>query len=608
VLGAGLRFTGLSWGLRHVPPQDERYFVENTGWMLARGDLDHRFYEYPGLLFYLLAPVLAFFEPPALGAPAYLAARAVVAGFGVASVVLVFRLGERVAGRGAGLAAALFQAVSPIEVQTAHQVRPDVVLEAFVLLALLAFERVGRDRRGDLLAGAAVGAATALKFSGLLLAPCYALRRLLAATPEDRSVKGAMGTSPRWGREVLWGRLLLAAAAAAGAFVLLSPYSLVHLGSALEGARTQLAYHYTERGRGPQAFAGMAWTYGLVLFRDLGAAGVALTLAGAALVLAEWRRWAPMLAFPFLTVAVFSTAEVHHDRFLVPALGLLAIVAARAVAAVGRRSGTIAVAVALLAAVHPLMASVDYVSGVSRPGTRDLALDWIESNLPAGSRILTSQRDLGIDRRRYEVLEAERLDRTNRLLALDVDAVVSSGPDDRDLIGELESLYIAEPATVHSGAPIRIVRAPSGRRSDYRRLELDPRWVTASESADRAPALVDRDLETLWRTEAAQRPGTWIEVSLPAPTTIARVELRLAGRRQFARNVHVYVAEDGAEWKRIVVLQGRPPVEEQLAGAGPSQLLLFEPVRVRKLRLVQVGQRERPWAVAELEVWGVVVP
>jgi hypothetical protein len=248
---------------------------------------------------------------------------------------------------------------------------------------------------------------------------------------------------------------------------------------------------------------------------------------------------------------------------------------------------------------------VDYVSGVSRPGTRDLALDWIESNVPAGSRILTSQRDLGIDRRRYEVLEAERLDRTSRPLAFDVDAVVSGGPNDRDLLGELESLYTAEPATVHSGAPIRILRAPSGRRPAYRRLELEPRWVTASESADRTPALVDHDPETLWRTETAQRPGTWIEVSLPAPTTIARVELRLGGRRQFARNVHVYVAEDGADWKRISVVQGRPPVEEQVGGGGPSQLLLFEPVRARGLRLVQVGQRERPWAVAELEVWGV---
>src|SRR5437870_4890384 len=105
VLGAALRFTGLGWGLRHLPDLDERWFVEDVARMLSARDLDHRFYEYPGLFFYLLAPVLAFLHPPDFGPSAYLAARAVVALFGVASVGLTYVLGARLADRGAGLAA-----------------------------------------------------------------------------------------------------------------------------------------------------------------------------------------------------------------------------------------------------------------------------------------------------------------------------------------------------------------------------------------------------------------------------------------------------------------------------------------------------------------------
>ena len=56
LLAAALRFTGLSWGLRHRPQLDERFYVANVGHMLNRGDLDHGFYQYPGFFYYLLAP------------------------------------------------------------------------------------------------------------------------------------------------------------------------------------------------------------------------------------------------------------------------------------------------------------------------------------------------------------------------------------------------------------------------------------------------------------------------------------------------------------------------------------------------------------------------
>ncbi|HEY3119960.1 MAG TPA: hypothetical protein VGL15_05010 [Vicinamibacteria bacterium] len=72
VLAAGLRFTGLSAGLRHRPGWDERAFVDAAGLMLASGDLDHRFQEYPALLVYLLAPALAFLHGARPGPGAYI--------------------------------------------------------------------------------------------------------------------------------------------------------------------------------------------------------------------------------------------------------------------------------------------------------------------------------------------------------------------------------------------------------------------------------------------------------------------------------------------------------------------------------------------------------
>ena len=247
--------------------------------MLASRDLDHRFDEYPGLFFYLTAPVLAFFGPPRFGPDAYLAARAVVAAFGVCSVGLTCLLGTRLRGPFVGLSAALLVAVSPVAVQTAHMVRPDVVLEAFVLLAFLGFARVGRRASGDWTAGALVGAATAVKFTGVLLAPAYVAVRLL-----------------RPGRRVAG--LVLAGTASIAVFAVCSPYSVAEMGRAFGGASTQVAYHYGERPRGAQSLVGMAWTYGLVLRKAVGPLAIALAIAGAVLGRRDWRRFLPLWVFP----------------------------------------------------------------------------------------------------------------------------------------------------------------------------------------------------------------------------------------------------------------------------------------------------------------------
>ena len=193
ITAAALRLLGLSWGLRHPPHWDERVFVENVGQMIESGDLDHRYYEYPALFFYILRPLLALapMDPP--GARAYLLARGVVAAFGVISCALLYRLGVEVAGSRAGLLAALLLAVSPLAVHTAHMVRPDVALQAFALLALLALRRVGESVRGDLGAGAAVGLAISVKFSGAFLLPSYLAQRWTAAGPRLRGTFLAAG-------------------------------------------------------------------------------------------------------------------------------------------------------------------------------------------------------------------------------------------------------------------------------------------------------------------------------------------------------------------------------------------------------------------------------
>jgi len=266
-----------------------------------------------------------------------------------------------------------------------------------------------------------------------------------------------------------------------------------------------------------------------------------------------------------------------------------------------------AVCAAVAAAALPLAASIDYVRGVSVPGTRDILLEWVDENLPAGAHLVSSVSDLGLDRHRYEIVEVPRLDERTRPLVLHADAVISGPGDSEPLVRQLTTLFAAEPPNPHSGPRLVVSAPPPADRPAYEELRPSPQWLSASEAPDRLTALVDGDRKTAWMTTHGQTPGAWIRIDLPAPRTIGGLQLLLRGRgRGFGKNLHVFATEDGREWSRVDVLQGRPPVTAQLPSPeGPAQVLIFEPRRVTALRIEQVGRRQRPWGVAELRLFAL---
>ncbi|HVD77487.1 MAG TPA: discoidin domain-containing protein, partial [Vicinamibacteria bacterium] len=380
--------------------------------------------------------------------------------------------------------------------------------------------------------------------------------------------------------------------------------TILHFGDAVRGAHTQVSHHYAVRGPGPESYLDMAWTYGLGLMKSFGPIGLALVAAGAVLAARDGRRWLGLLVYPLVVIGVLSTAEIHFDRHLVPLLGVLSVIAGRAVASVARRSPVAAVCATVAAAALPLAGSIDYVRGVSVPGTRDAVLEWVDKNLPAGSHLVSSVGDLGLDRHRYEIVDVPRLDERTRPLVLHADAVISGPGDSEPLVRQLATLFAADPPNPHAGPRLVVSAPPPADRPAFEELRPSPQWLSASEAPDRLTALVDGDRETAWMTAHGQALGAWIRIELPAPRTIGGLQLLLRGRgRTFGKNLHVFATEDGREWSRVDVLQGRPAVTAQLPSPeGPAQVLIFEPRRVKALRIEQVGRRERAWGVAELRL------
>jgi hypothetical protein len=586
VLAAVLRFTGISWGLRHHPDWDEYAFVEGVAGMIRQRDLDQRFYEYPGLFFFVLYPFLWLLSPEALGSPrAYLVSRAVVAGFGVLSVWLAYRLAASLVTPQAGIVAALLLAVSPIDVSTAHMVRPDVVLGALALLALMSFIRPDPETRADAVAGAALGAAASVKVTGALLLPSL----LLARGPVSAN---------------RWRGLLVAGVSAIVVWVLTTPSLFFRLPDLVEGVRTQWDYHYQVSATDAR-FGQRPFYYFWTIVRTLGPLGAALAAIGVWRARRRLRDWGAVIALPLTMLIVLSTAEVRWVRLLVPAMGAAAVAAAIGFDAFWQRSRAAAWALALGAALIPLVDSVGYVREVRRPGTRDRAVDWAEAHVALGGRILATRSDLGFDRRRIEVLFTSGNEDHDRLLARNVDAIV--GPAESiDVLPDVVPVYVARSADPEiAGPPIGVLPVPDRFRDRYRTLPIERAVLSASSGAASLPLATDGSLETHWKTDERGGGEEWLEIELPEAATVSRIELSL-GRRptRAGRRVRVLLSEDGRQWTDARAAQGRPEPAAQIGAEDEkaSQLLLFQPTRAKRIRVSAWSPPRQRWGFAEIRI------
>ena len=573
-----LRFTALGWGLRHLPHNDERAFVESVSEMLAAGDLNHRFLQYPGLFSYLLAAPLAFLPAPQTTPGAYLVARAVNASFGVLSVLLTYLLGRRLVGERAGLLAAALLAVSPAEVRTAHMLRPDVTLHAFVLTALLAFTRLGPRLRGDLLSGAALGAATAVKFSAPLLTPAYLVRRL--------SSEGFR-----------WWKPLVAATVSVLVFAVLSPYTLLAPGS-WQGISTQFSFHYRV-GPGTLDYGDTAETYGRILLKAVGPVGLLLALAGPVVGRRRWRELLPLAVLPLTFVAVFSTADVHRERFLIPSLGavcVLAGVSMDAVAAWWRLAG---LALALLTLASPSLDSLNYLRAISGPTNKDLAVDFIQAHYPQGARVLvTAATDLGLDRSRFEVTSVYALRTANRLLLGEQDLIVA-GHRDREFRPGVERIQVFRRDSRYVGDAVFVLAPRAGDRRHYAPIDLTASVLSASDDVEGLSAIHDGDRSSAWATAA--RAAAYVEIRFPRVTALARIEIVPGRPAEAEPKLEVLGLRPGAaSFERVRVVAGRPAFAEQVAPL--SQVLLLDGAPLLGVRIDQVGTLPPRWSVSELQL------
>jgi len=312
---------------------------------------------------------------------------------GVATVLVVWRIGRRLDGPALGLAASFLLSVCFLHVRDSHALKADVWLTFAVppTLWLLARYAQAPDAIGAARAGAAVGIATSLKYPGvLLLAPALHAVRIAA--------QEAGGGMSRW-RE-----LGILVAVAVVVFLVANPFVLLDS----ERLRTTFTFSvqavYGTRphivppvGAGPLE---LVWLYATTRTFDYHLTtslrygfGLAIAFVTPVAIALALRRSEPTflrLAAGFCVAYYFVNAlsQVGQSRYLTPLMPLIALLVARCVLAFAQRIAAaplrpvVAASLVALLGAEPAMASIAHDRIAARADTRAQALRWMTAHLP----------------------------------------------------------------------------------------------------------------------------------------------------------------------------------------------------------------------------------
>jgi 4-amino-4-deoxy-L-arabinose transferase-like glycosyltransferase len=423
VIAAGflLRARGTTFGFPLTVHPDEPAVVERAVEMVATGDPNPHFFNYPTAPIYLQALVVAALQPAAVEAsdlPAvdlYLWGRLLTALMAALTILaaawLAYELtSARFRGPLAPLAAAALVASSSLHVAHSFLITVDVPMTLWVVLAAVMAVRIGRGDpgwRSYLAAAVFVGLAVGTRYTAVLaVVPVLFAHALRCGRPSTALA------SPK-----LWGF----AAGAALVFLATTPYALLDLGTFWGDVQSE-ARHYATGHPGYESSGVSFGFYADTLLAGVGIVAMILALAGCVALLQRDRRaLVAAVGFPVLYFVLVGAYPVRFDRHavaLVPfaaalgGVGLAAMVDALGndeTTALPRRLGrALAVALTVLvfaSAVGQASRAWTHVHDVTLPDTRWLAKEWVEENLPAGSRVAREHYTPPLDRSRFAVTE-----------------------------------------------------------------------------------------------------------------------------------------------------------------------------------------------------------
>ncbi len=437
LIAAILRF----WGIWHDYPfsyyPDEVHFVKRS-LAFGSGDLNPHWFHKPAFfmyllffeygLFYVLGKIAGIF--PNVDAftayyfknagPFILIGRVTVTLFGIATVYLVYRIGERFWSKQAGIYASLLLALCYGHIFSGQDVKADVPTTFFTVLSIYYLLRVcceGFKSRDYILAGLFAGLGTASKYYSIALLPCILLI-VMYEIIKNRKVNAFL-------------KYLYSLIAFWGIYFMVSPYNfldplgrrstfkkIVQLWNTivpwkfdlykLQGERSAefLADNYEGNYIGKSIF-----NY-LDVFFSFEGVGIVIGVIFMLSIILFLRNISikkiALLSFPvlFSVVSIIinpSYTEPRHQLIIYPFLSVIAGVIIFEISGKLKNIKFVNIILGILL-IFPLSSVIKNNVFMSRPDTRTVAKYWIEANIPSETRILVDESSVNIspDERYYK--------------------------------------------------------------------------------------------------------------------------------------------------------------------------------------------------------------
>ncbi|MBC8263565.1 MAG: glycosyltransferase family 39 protein [Anaerolineales bacterium] len=410
-LALGIRVWGLAFGLPYRYHIDETFYVAGA-LRMASNRFNLPIITHGPNLFYmlLLAEDVAYFVVMRLmgvvGSVAafeqlyrndptvfVLLARLTSAIAGVLTLVPTYLIGKRLHGRTVGFAAAVLLAFNFQHVRESHYGTPDVFVGLLVtscLLMCITVMQTGR-MRSYVLCGILAGLATGTKFTSVLVClPIGIAHGVVAWRESDGKLRNA-------GRRMLSGRLFAVVLSFGLAFAIAYPNVVLRPAAFLEYVRFLIDVGKTGFITQFRIDSAPAWLYYLHSL-SWGMGWILLSFLGLGLIVITLRRQTGdllVLSFIAIYLAFLSRSPYYASRYLVPFLPGLCVFAAAGIhwlAGWRRRQWNTSVAVIYgliisLAILQPLASAIRHDYLLTQKDTRTIAKDWIETNIPAGTKV-----------------------------------------------------------------------------------------------------------------------------------------------------------------------------------------------------------------------------
>lgn len=406
-LGLALRLAGIHFGLPATLHPDEPHHI-NTAVYFGSGDLNPHVFKYPTLWMYLLFALYGVYfvlwsgfgllhgaadfatqfilDPSAF----YLIARGATAVCGALAAYPVWRAAQIIGlSASASLAGAAMIALSPFLVNASHYAKPDMLMLMFSSFTWLAFLR-----KNFILGGICLGMALTSQYTAAFLIPLLFLSH-----------------KNFWKERGIWA----AGAAAVFTFFLGTPFALLDWstftkdiadilntqGGAALGETQRVSWRIL-----PFLRLGLAWdpvlntehslSFGQYLNAINFKAALALILEFALIltgIYACWRkdrRLALILLIPIAAAELFLSQLSKHalaPRYIASLLPALALLTGFSLDA-KKPLKYLARGILIILIPYALYGNIRMLRPFFYPDTRNLAKEWVEKNIPAGSVIL----------------------------------------------------------------------------------------------------------------------------------------------------------------------------------------------------------------------------